>query len=164
MPPSLVRLLNPHHSPCNTCPERGCFEPAFLYRSRTWTISWCLPPAERTHSRSNTLSVAASSSAFCAHHQFFYSCTDVTSSSLHFTCTGTATFSSGTFPLPQLSPRLLWALRAAAQVLTLSALTFLCFRAAQEIQCLSFLPFCSSNELCDATQLLIFSGIVAEVH
>lgn len=27
-----------------------------------------------------------------------------------------------------------------------------------------FFPFCSSHELCDATQLLIFSGIVAEVH
>lgn len=158
MQPSLAQLLKHHHLFCNTCSQtQGLFQASFLIPQKDWNHFLLFAPAEPMY----LLSVAASSSAFCAH--FFYSSTDGTSWSSCFLCSGTATFSSRTFPMAQLSLPALSSpcccSGADTQCTDLS-----CFRAVQEILRSPFLPLCSSNELCDATQLLIFSRVVAGEH
>lgn len=69
-------------------------------------------------------------------------------------------FSSRTFPMAQLSlPALSSPCCCSSGDTQCTDLS--CFRAVQEIQRSPFLPLCSSNELCDATQPLIFSRVVA---
>ena len=161
-PPGLARLSKHHHSFCYTCSEnQGLFQASFLVPQRFLGVC----PLQ------NTCTLGATSSSVQHPPLRFVPITNFSTlawlpplKSLCFMSACTATFSSRTLSLPQLSLCLLQALRAAAQVSTLSALTLPCFGAVQEIQRSPFFPFCSSNELCDATQLLIFSGIVAEVH
>lgn len=122
---------------CNNCSEsKACFQAVFLSCSRASTTSWCL-------ALHNTCTLGAASSLVWLYpHPHFALITDFSTlvwMPSHKVCAAYTygcrdLFQGGIFP-PQLSPQSLRALHAAAQVVRLSAVTFSCFRAVQEIQC-----------------------------
>lgn len=116
---SLAQLLKHHHLFCNTCSQtQGLFQASFLISQKDWNHFLLFAPAEHMY----LLSVAASSSAFYA--LTFSTPARMAPPEVHASCVvEQQPFPAGHFPWPS-SPCLLWAPHAAAQVLTLSAVTF----------------------------------------
>lgn len=127
MQPSFVQLLKHHHLFCYNCSEKGLLQASFLIPKKDFLVPQkdnflLLAPAEHVCCRSSLLlSVAASSSAFCAQ---FSTPAWMAPPEVRASCVVVQQpFPAGHFPWPS-SACLLWAPHAAAQVLTLRALTF----------------------------------------